>query len=1005
MKKLLLLFSILLVGVFSLHAQLVGGNTYPINGTDNGVVSFASLRSAIAYLQANGVTGTGQVVLEFTSSYDATLVDAPNTGATKITFPAVTGTSANLGITIRPAAGVTTLLSANVDASGLIDLDGANYITIDGRPGGVGTTSGLTIENLSATTNIGTAAIRFINDAHHNSIKYCSLKSASTHSSSQAGTVFFSTSTGTLGNSNNIIANNTLTAATGFTRTSYQIVSYGSDTAPNASNTISDNNVSNFTFRAIYAFSTGMGDGWTITGNSVFSPTTVTGAAAYGICVLGTGAGHVVSNNFVGGQSPQCGGAAMNTFGFFAIYVTASAISTTSVVQNNTVSNISANYTSTSLSANTSIHHLIYVSGNVDVLGNNLGSQTATDNIVLSTNNTQAFSVFGTAIYVSGAGSVNIKNNKVGGITYNPTGTSASGYIARLVYVNATTVTSMPSLVIDNNIFGGSVANSIKNTGTGRPVTFQGIYLTNYASVTNNTVRNITSSSDAGINGIYLASAIDATVTGNSITNLTNTSATTNATVNGIYAAGTVTGIAVRSNSISNLTTSGTNTTNSSASVLTGISFTNSASTIAATDNVIFNLNCIGTAVTHVIGIASFGGRQLSGNKIYNLYNSNATAGGTIKAIVLRQTGTFNAYNNIISLSGINNDVAVYGFETNGTVGTAANIYHNTIHIGGTISSGSSVSAAIFTNNATPLNLKNNIISIARTGGSGTHNAINNFGAATVTSDYNLYIYPSATTADANSQAFNYGDAGKPASAAVFFADSSSPYYMSVQSTFDSYFKLKGTPIAGITTDIGGNLRNVTTPSLGAYEANTTTLLPVNIKTFNAKLNNGKVNLTWTVGTETNVNHYEVERSANGKDFIKVATVTALGAANYSASDASPLIGINYYRLKGVDNDGTLSLFDELRSVKLTTLENSNVVVYPNPLAGNTINVSLSNYAGGDYKYKLLDAIGKVVQQGTINNNGSETSAITVSNSLNKGIYLLQLVAGDQVIQSKLVKR
>ncbi|MGE6218800.1 T9SS type A sorting domain-containing protein [Nubsella zeaxanthinifaciens] len=185
----------------------------------------------------------------------------------------------------------------------------------------------------------------------------------------------------------------------------------------------------------------------------------------------------------------------------------------------------------------------------------------------------------------------------------------------------------------------------------------------------------------------------------------------------------------------------------------------------------------------------------------------------------------------------------------------------------------------------------------------------------------------------------------------------------------------------------------------------TSSTLPVNIKTFNAKLNNGKVNLTWTVGTETNVNHYEVERSANGKDFIKVATVTALGAANYSASDASPLIGINYYRLKGVDNDGTLSLFDELRSVKLTTLENSNVVVYPNPLAGNTINVSLSNYAGGDYKYKLLDAIGKVVQQGTINNNGSETSAITVSNSLNKGIYLLQLVAGDQVIQSKLVKR
>ncbi len=210
--------------------------------------------------------------------------------------------------------------------------------------------------------------------------------------------------------------------------------------------------------------------------------------------------------------------------------------------------------------------------------------------------------------------------------------------------------------------------------------------------------------------------------------------------------------------------------------------------------------------------------------------------------------------------------------------------------------------------------------------------------------------------------------------------------------------------VGGLTDDIAVTASAAGLPAIEAV-LETSSTLPVNIKTFNAKLNNGKVNLSWTVGTETNVNRYEVERSANGKDFVKVATVTALGNASYSVSDANPLIGMNYYRLQGVDNDGTLSPFNELRSVKLTALENLNAVVYPNPLVGNAINISLSNYAGGDYQYKLVDALGKVVQQGNIKNNGSETSAIAVSNSLNKGIYLLHLIAGEQVIQSKLVKR
>lgn len=1022
MKKLLLLFLSISISV-SAMAQLVGGNTYSINGTDNGTTSFASLRSAISYLQTNGVTGSGQVILEFASTYDPTLVDAPTSGATKITIPSISGTSSALGITIRPASGVTVALSANVDASGLIDLDGASYITIDGRPGGVGTTSGLTIESLSTTTAAATAAVRFVNDAHHNTLTYLTLKSATTHSSSQAATVLFHTSTGTLGNSNNTVSNNTLTVSAGSTRTAYAVVSYGSDIALNAENKIINNDISNYTFRAIYLYSSstvGLGDAWTISGNSVFSSVTVTGTTSYGICVLGTGAGHTITDNYVGGQAPQCGGNAMQVFGFAGIYMTSSAFGATSLVQNNTIANISANYTGSSLTGNTSIHYLIYATGNVDILNNNLGSQTSTDNIILATSNAQAeYSVFATPIYIAGAGTVNIKNNLVGGITYNPTGTSVLGYYGRMIYVNST---SLASLTIENNTFGGSVANSIQNTGTGRGVYLQGIYTTAIggpAYINNNIIRNFTGTTNVGISGIYFSGIIDAIVSGNTITNLTSTGAGTSATIAGITAAGTNSGISIKSNIISNLTTNGTNTGNTSSSVLTGISLGTAGATITATDNVIYNLTCTGAAATHVIGIGSFGGREIARNRIYNLFNPNATAAGTVKALVLRSSSTFNINNNIFALTNVDGNAAVYGIESNSATGQS-NIYYNTILISGS-ALGANNSATIFRSAATPFDIKNNILFNTRSGGSGINVLL--YATETTaawTSDNNLYVTPSGSTAVglwsttsydlAGWQSARSGDVSSASYTSAtldptaFFADNLSPYFMSVQASYDSYFKAKGTPIA-ITTDIGNNIRNATTPSLGAYEANTATLLPVNIAAFTAKLNNNKVALNWAVGSENNVNRYEVERSSNGIDFVKVATVLANGSSNYTAVDASPSLGINYYRLRGVDNDGTISSFNELRTVKVTSLEAKEAIIYPNPLVGNTINVNLAGYAAGTYQYKLADVSGKVVQQGSFVNTGASSNIIVLSGTLAKGVYLLQVINGADAVQARLVKQ
>ncbi len=214
---------------------------------------------------------------------------------------------------------------------------------------------------------------------------------------------------------------------------------------------------------------------------------------------------------------------------------------------------------------------------------------------------------------------------------------------------------------------------------------------------------------------------------------------------------------------------------------------------------------------------------------------------------------------------------------------------------------------------------------------------------------------------------------------------------------------MEGAYFGGINVDPGTGLGAST--SKPTIEAITTlAILPVTISTFTAKPNNNKVALNWTVGIETNVNRYEIERSINGVDFIKVAEVAANGSSSYSTIDANPVLGINYYRLKGIDNDGTFSHFNEVRSAKITTLEEESAVIYPNPVVGNEVNVALSGYSSGNYSYKILNALGSIVQSGQLSNNGSANYTISLKGQISKGIYVLYLTNGKEVIQSKFIK-
>jgi hypothetical protein len=74
--------------------------------------------------------------------------------------------------------------------------------------------------------------------------------------------------------------------------------------------------------------------------------------------------------------------------------------------------------------------------------------------------------------------------------------------------------------------------------------------------------------------------------------------------------------------------------------------------------------------------------------------------------------------------------------------------------------------------------------------------------------------------------------------------------------------------------------------------------------------NNGTTNtIEWSTASETNNDRFEVERSRDGITFEKIGEVDGAGSSTsvlaYSLVDGFPETGVNYYRVRQIDFDGT----------------------------------------------------------------------------------------------------
>ena len=163
--------------------------------------------------------------------------------------------------------------------------------------------------------------------------------------------------------------------------------------------------------------------------------------------------------------------------------------------------------------------------------------------------------------------------------------------------------------------------------------------------------------------------------------------------------------------------------------------------------------------------------------------------------------------------------------------------------------------------------------------------------------------------------------------------------------------------------------------------------LPVNSIVASAALSNKIATINWNTVGEKNVVAYEVEKSADAKNFTAIEKVTAknTATASYTSTDNS-VTATTYYRIKAVSTTGAISYSN---IAKLTTDNRlPSYSLYPNPLKGKTLNVELANVVAGKYTVSIYNALGQRVSGQTISHTGgSATHAISIDNVLAAGVY------------------
>ncbi len=176
-------------------------------------------------------------------------------------------------------------------------------------------------------------------------------------------------------------------------------------------------------------------------------------------------------------------------------------------------------------------------------------------------------------------------------------------------------------------------------------------------------------------------------------------------------------------------------------------------------------------------------------------------------------------------------------------------------------------------------------------------------------------------------------------------------------------------------------------------------VVPVELTSFAATVNEGNVSLNWATATETNNQGFDIERKLANSEFQKIGYVSGYGTSteshSYTFTDKNISAGNYTYRLKQVDYDGTFEYSNEINVDVTVPLEFALDQNYPNPFnPSTTINFRLAT--DSKVSLKIFNVLGQEVETLINGNQAAGSHQVEFDASLlNSGVYFYRLEANS----------
>lgn len=181
---------------------------------------------------------------------------------------------------------------------------------------------------------------------------------------------------------------------------------------------------------------------------------------------------------------------------------------------------------------------------------------------------------------------------------------------------------------------------------------------------------------------------------------------------------------------------------------------------------------------------------------------------------------------------------------------------------------------------------------------------------------------------------------------------------------------------------------------------------PIQLVDLSAKSERKSVMISWQTAAEEENDYMAIERSTDGRNFSEIGKVEGAGTTtemnNYMFEDSRPVNGVNYYRLRQVDFDGTENISYVVQATFQNESNGKPFSVYPTLMTNDSpLTIDLNSTSEGNITIEVLNINGQLLDS-HFSNNTSNVQIPTAD--LENGIYFIRIVGSNTLSTQRFVK-